>query len=118
MGIEEQVPGCPHKPRAHICLPCYKRIIKHLEAELAKVVKERDAAINELGEIARKQGRELGNQDVELMKIKADLALCREALRKYGRHPGQTEMEEYCAVIYLGNNRCTCGLDQALGGGG
>jgi len=23
----DEVPGCPHKPRAHICLTCYRKII-------------------------------------------------------------------------------------------
>ena len=25
--VAEQVPGCPHKPRAHICLPCYRTVL-------------------------------------------------------------------------------------------
>lgn len=34
---EKEVPGCCHKPRAHICLKCYREILKSKQDEIERL---------------------------------------------------------------------------------
>lgn len=98
------VVGKPGLWTAVLCDRHSEANVKHLEAEVA-----------------------IANKKIEYLANK--IGLLREALGKYGKHTGDCELQngldKYCEKCAPEPThyctcglKCTCGLDQALGGGG